>query len=153
MLPVMTMRNFILLFALLAVGLTAAAATPANPAKAAATPPPPEAALKQAMPAAQVLQIMGKPSAIEPMKDAGGKAEVWVYVRKVNPTVRHEQVAATPIMIEVQDSNGTMRKYQQGENIQFADIHYYTEEKVQLLLFNDKFVVAKIARREVKEML
>lgn len=152
----MTTRTSLLLLALVATGLPALAETPpAAPAKALAdaTPPPPEAALKQAMPAAEVRKIMGAPAAIEPMKEPGGKAEVWVYVRKINPTVKHEQVASTPIMIEVQDGNGVIRKYQQGENVQFADVHYYTEEKVQLLMFNDHLVVAKVARREVKELL
>ncbi len=153
--PVMTMRNFLLLFVLAAAALAGFAETPpAAPAKTAdaTPPPPPEAALKQAMPAAEVRKIMGQPATIEPMKEPGGKAEVWVYVRKVNPIVKHEQVASTPIMIEVQDGNGTIRKYQQGENVQFGDVHYYTEEKIQLLMFNDHFVVAKVARREVKEL-
>ena len=112
----------------------------------------PESSLKQAMPADLIRKIMGKPSAIRPMKAPDGKAEIWVYTREINERMGREQIGTTPIMISVADSDGRIRQYTVGEETHYGDVHYITVETVELLMFNDQYVTQKVSRREMKRL-
>lgn len=124
----------------------------ANSQPVAASAENPEATLKPAMLSDVILKITGKPSEIRPMKAPDGKAEIWVYRRETNPREGRIQIGSTPIIISVQESDGIIRKYTVSEKAQFGDVHYFTAEMVELLMFNDQYVTQKVTRRELKRM-
>ncbi len=154
----MNTRNLILtasFIALLVQG--ASAASPSTPDKvttgfnlAAVSPQNPESALKQAMPADTVRQIMGQPDEIKPMKAPSGKAEIWVYTRKINECVEQVEIGSVPVTVTVTGLDGKLTQQTISEKIQYRDLHRYAEETVELLIFNDHYLTHKISRRELK---
>jgi hypothetical protein len=156
----MKTRNLFLsasLFALLVQVTGAASPSPSTSDKAApdskpvaVSPDNPESALKQAMAADAVRQIMGQPEEIKPMKAPNGKAEIWVYKRQFNRRVERVQIGTIPITTTVVGSDGIARQQTIGEDIKFGDLHRVTEETVEVLMFNDHYVTHKITRQELK---
>ena len=111
----------------------------------------PVTALKKAMPAAEVRQIMGLPVEIKPMKAPNGKAEIWVYRRELNERAERVQVGAVPITVTVFSTDGKSSSLQTiGEDVKYANVRFTTEETVELLMFNDHFLTGKISRQEIK---
>ncbi len=43
--------------------------------------------LEKGMPAAMIIQLVGKPDEISPLKSSEGQAETWIYRRKIGQTV------------------------------------------------------------------
>jgi hypothetical protein len=154
----MKIRNLFLtvsLFALLLQG--AGAAAPSTPGKivsgskpAAASPDNPESALKLAMAADAVREIMGQPEEIKPMKAPSGKAEIWVYKRETNRRVDRVQVGSIPITTTTTGADGRTSVQIIGENVQYADVHVVTVETVEVLMYNDHYVTHKITRQDIK---
>ena len=152
--------NFFLavsLLVLLLPGAAAAAPSPSDKATpdskpAAVSPDSPESALKHAMGADAVRQILGHPEEIKPLKAPNGKAEIWVYKRQVNRRVERVQIGTIPIPSTVVGSDGWAAHQQTlSEDIKFADLHCVTEETVEVLMFNDHYVTHKVTRRELKQ--
>ena len=139
-----------LLFGLL---LQTADASPAPPdpagggsKTAAAAPKGPEAFLIPAMPADEVVKIMGKPDTVKPMKVQAGKTEIWVYSRQIDEKVEYVQFFA-PVMGAVPSGNGTTRVVQTGVKLENRAEHHITTEVIELLMFNDQFVTQKVSRK------
>ena len=114
------------------------------------SPGNPETALTKAMPADTVRKIMGQPQEIRPMQVPDGKAEVWVYKREADRHVDRVEIGSIPITITKIGEDGKAYQQTVGETIQYADLHCVTEETVQLLMFNDHFVICKISSQEVR---
>lgn len=152
----MKIRNLLLPVALFALVINGAGAAPSpasgkgtrNSTVAAADGP--ESALREAMPADVVRKIMGEPLEIKPMKAPEGKAEIWVFRRQVDVRVERVPVGSIPITVSTIGADGRAHEQTVGENIQYGDLHRATEETVQLLMFNDRYVTHKISRREIK---
>jgi len=147
----MNTRILLTAFLLGGVTLSPVALRAADPTKKPTTPdtaalPGPEAQLKLAMPAADVLRIMGgKPDRIKPLEVQKGRAEVWAYDRSVSETV--EQIeSTTPKMESIPGPNGVPILTQTGVNIEHRQVHHITTDVVELLMFNDHFVTRKITR-------
>jgi hypothetical protein len=141
----MKIRNK-LLTALLA-GLLVGSAQAAATAKAPVDAKNPENSLKLAMAADTVIQIMGKPESVTPMKSDKGKAEIWEYRRQVGDRM-DVVVLTTPVMSPVPDGNQSTRMVATGERVDNHEEHHITTELVDLLMFNNHFVTAKVSRTE-----
>ncbi len=154
----MKIRDLVLAASLLAfMAQGAGAASPSTPDKTAPDAKPaavvadtPESALKQAMAADAVRQIMGQPLDIRPMKAPNGKAEIWVYTRESNRHVERVQIATIPITTTIVGSDGVARQQTIGQDIKFGDLHCVTQDTVEVLMFNDHYVTHKVTRRELK---
>ncbi len=107
-----------------------------------------EAALKQDMPAAAVLQLLGKPDEVRPMKTPTGKAEVWSYTRDLSVRVERVEVPTSPIMTTVVDSNGVARQVSSPGPVNYRNLNHTIEETVEVLMFNDRYVTHKITHQE-----
>jgi len=121
-----------------------AEATNASPRPATAEAP--ENALKRAMAVADVKRIMGEPAEVKPMAAPTGKAEIWVYRRKIGDSWVQIQTASKPIVISSTDSNGLLHQTTIGEEPIFTNEHRVTEDVVSLLMFNDHFLERKVTR-------
>ena len=118
----------------------------------------PESALKWAMPAADVRQIMGQPETVRPLPAPQGKAEVWVFTRQLGERVDRVPIASVPIMSTTyvidggcrQRLGGRAQEQKVGETIQYADLRVTTVETVEVLMFNEHFVAHKVSRQDVK---
>ncbi len=53
--------------------------------------------LEKGMPAAMIIQLVGQPDEISPLKSGEGKAETWIYRRKVGQTVHQTANTETTI--------------------------------------------------------
>ncbi|HEY4245977.1 MAG TPA: hypothetical protein VGM64_03920 [Lacunisphaera sp.] len=146
----------ILLFGLFGVRSNVNAAAPQDsksPASVQKASEKPESFLKKGMTAVMVVKIMGKPGLVRPMKAPDGKAEIWEYHRQIDEHFSHVQVGSKPIMVDVQEGDGQIHHYQSGETPVFSDVRYYTEETIQLLMFDDRFLVAKVSSQKMKTMI
>jgi hypothetical protein len=118
----------------------------------------PESALKWAMPADVVRQIMGEPERIKPMQSPTGKAEIWVFSRQLNQHVDRLNIGSVPIMTTsysvVGSCNnkqpGPTTEQQIGETIVYGNLYSATEETVELLMFNEHFVTHRISRQNIR---
>ena len=66
--------------------------------------------LEKGMAAADIMNLVGKPSEVIPMKTAEGKAERWIYRRKVGQTINQtaNTQAYEPAMIGFGGTGGVM---------------------------------------------
>ena len=118
----------------------------------------PAAALKWAMSNAEVRQVMGQPDEIRSMAAPQGKAEIWVYSRPLSHRIEQMVVGTVPIMSTTYEVNGSCKEKKAGraieqkigETIQYGSLHVRTVEKVEVLLFNQHFVKAKVTQQEVR---
>jgi len=110
----------------------------------------PLSSLKEGMPADAVRKLLGQPDAIRPMKTDEGKAEVWIFTREVSRRVDQIRIDTPDVVVEVRESDGTTRRQVTSGQVQFQDVHYLTEETVELLMFNGQYVVHKVSRAERK---
>lgn len=152
----MKIRNLLLTAALFALVINGAgASSPSASGKGAkelklAAAGSPESALREAMPADVVRGIMGEPLEIKPMKAPEGKAEIWIFRRQVDVRVERVPIGSIPITVSTIGADGRAHEQTIGENVQYGDLHRATEETVQVLMFNDRYVTHKISRREIK---
>jgi hypothetical protein len=130
------------------VGVMAAASPEASAKPPAVAPDAPASALKQGMSADEVRHLMGKPDEIRPMKAPNGKAEVWVFTREIGRRVDRVGLPSASIVTTVVSVDGTMRQQTTPGPVQYHDVYYVTEETVELLMFNDHFLLQKVHRRE-----
>ncbi len=126
----------------------AAAATPdgADPRTALISAPRgPEAALEKGMTAEMVRRVMGgAPAEILPMRTAAGTAEIWVYRRTTQGSVRQVQVGTKSIPIAW--ATGTDGQQRVLQSIDEPILRMQTEifdETVQLLVFGGRFLEQK----------
>jgi hypothetical protein len=148
------------LFALLLVGARAVASSPGLAGNQSVQAPneDPKFALKWAMPAEAVRQIMGRPDEIKPMNAPKGKAEIWVFTRELNQRVERLPVGAVPIMATTYEIDGSCHdkkmgrahSQQIGETVVYGDLHYATLETVEVLMYNEHFVTQKVSRQDVR---
>jgi hypothetical protein len=137
---------------ILAIGFDSANAKNASPKRDSATvlPAGVETTLKESMSAATVRQIMGAPEQIKPMEAPAGKAEVWIYRRESNVRVERVAVGSVPIATTTIGADGKAHQQTIGEDVKYADRYRYTEEIIQLLMFNGHFVTRKTSTRELQ---
>jgi len=143
--------------ALLSAGVIAllvgCASTPASPTAPAPTvsrsdnsvlPSGPEAALEKGMTADTVKRIMGAPAEIRPMPSSTDRAEIWVYRRTTQGSVRQVQVGSKTIPLStVVDSNGAVRVLQSIEEPIFSQQFEIFDETVSLLMYDRQYVERK----------
>lgn len=154
----MNIRHLCLLASLFALAINGTAATaPSAPAKVKPSVKPavvsadnPASALKEGMPAEVVRQTLGQPRKVTPMKAPDGKAEIWVYTRQVSDRVERVEIGSIPITTSSIGADGQAHTETIGQDIQYGDLHYSTEEIIELLMFNDHYVTCKTTRREIK---
>ena len=99
-----------------------------------------EASLQVGMAAAKVLEILGKPSEVNPLKSPSGKAEVWSYVTETELGRERIQIGAKPIKALVKDSAGRDREVVISEEPIWGTRKRVQVRTYQALLFNDQFV-------------
>jgi hypothetical protein len=139
----------LLCFIATAGGIGADSVTPPEaPAKRRAAHP--LDALKQGDPVAKLRGLLGEPVEARPMKAPSGKAEVWVYLNEVSRRMDRIDRSTSDIVINVTESDGSVRQKITPGQVRFEDVHYVTEDVIEVLLFNDHYVLHKIARRERK---
>jgi len=154
----MNTRSLFLSAALVAFAIAGArAASPTAPAKptpptqpAVAASPEPESGLKAGMSPEAVKKIMGAPREIKPMTAPDGKAEIWIYRRDVGARVERVQIAAVPITVSTIGNDGQAHQQTVSEEVKYGDLYQATEETIQLLMFNDRYVTQKITRQKIK---
>lgn len=127
------------------------AASPDKADKPAVDPRSPELALKAEMPASAVRELMGKPEEIKPIKAPEGKAEVWVYTRSVSNRMERVGFPSAEVVTIVIGSDGQPHNQTTPGPIQYHEVYYVTEKTLELLMFNDRFVTAKISQAESQE--
>jgi hypothetical protein len=127
----------------------ASAAMPEASAKGAPISNPWDA-LKQGDPADKVKKLLGNPDETRPMKAPSGKAEIWAYMKEVSRRVDRVDRSTPDTVINVTESDGSVRQKITPGQVRFEDVHYVTEDVVEVLLFNDHYVLHKISRRERK---
>lgn len=95
------------LLALLVFVAAVAGASAAAPQPAKAKP-----VLDKGMDAATIIQLVGQPDEITPIKTDGGKAETWIYRRKIGQTVYQtaNTQAFIPAMVGFQASGPVIGK-------------------------------------------
>ena len=107
----------------------------------------PENLLTKGMPADEVKKIMGAPAEIKPFAAPSGKAELWVYPRKTDRTTAQIEVGSKPIVVISPGADGQMHNRTIAEVPVFKTQETITEEKVELLMFNDHFLEKKLTRQ------
>lgn len=140
---------------LLAGLLLTAPAPAAAPGKTEPAPKRPESAgtrpyhrLKKDMPAAEVKKHLGEPANTAPLEAPEGKAEVWTYMYETGRRVGRVRVPTHDVIsVERQLGNTTLRGLAPGY-VRTETVHYIREEKVEVLLFNDRLVAVKVSRQE-----
>ena len=157
-----TSRNplFIALLGLLSIAASAVsfAAVEKCADKSKAAGAAPELALKWAMSMEEVRQVMGQPDEIRSMPSPHGKAEVWVFNRTIGDRIEQMVVGTAPIMSTTtlvigsckEKQAGPMIEQKIGEVTQYGKVHVRSAEKIEVLLFNEHFVKAKITPQEVR---
>lgn len=136
-----------------AAGTKTAKASPEKPGKSAAVRE--ETAkllpkLKEGMPADAVRQLLGAPDEVSPMEAPTGKAEVWAYTREISR--RREQVVTYPnqqVIVEPQANGPPITRTVLGSP-QTIYLEFVLTEKVEVLLFDGRYVVHKVSREERK---
>lgn len=96
--------------------------------------------LERGMDAEAVVRLFGKPDSVKPMKSPEGKAETWTYRRLLS---KHMGQSATGVR-EVPGFDGSVGA-NAGKRTEIVYRNVYTEifQVTQILLYNDKVVVAK----------
>lgn len=100
-------------------------------------PPPPEGVpLRLGLRRAEIRELLGRPSAVRPMESGDGKAEVWVYDRPVQTSVR---AVSTGMRDEpwVDPITGEMRM------LKVPILEYETESRhveLRLLMFHGRLI-------------
>jgi outer membrane protein assembly factor BamE (lipoprotein component of BamABCDE complex) len=148
----MTIR-LLLVFAVslvLPVRAPAADVPPATVADKKTEPTNPWETLKPGQTADSVRALLGDPVEVRPMASPKGKAEVWVYISEVSRRVDRIDVSTPDVVINVTESDGSVRQRITPGLVRFQDVHYLTEDVSELLLFDDRYVVHKVTRRERK---
>ncbi|MEI6106629.1 MAG: hypothetical protein WCR49_06390 [Opitutae bacterium] len=145
--PLLTLA---LLVALPPVGRSAPAATessaqpkPAAPAGIAAL-----AELKPGLPAKAVRKLLGEPREVRPMKAPDGKAEVWVYTRELGTHIVRIEFPGPEIITYVIGGDGKPIEQKTAGPSRYENVQHVTEERVEVLMFNDQYVVHKTSRNE-----
>ena len=143
-----------LLVMLLVPGIRAATPAPTAPAtpdpKAGKVAADPASTLTQGMPAETILKIMGKPDEVKPMKTEKGKAETWVYSHDLGQRVDQFQVSTPDIIVSVTDAKGGVRQLVTPGHPETREIRYTMVEMIEVLMFNDHYVMNKVSRFERK---
>jgi hypothetical protein len=114
------------------------------------TPETPLDMLKAGDPAARIKQLLGDPAETRPMKAPSGKAEVWVYVTEIARRVDRIDRSTQDVVVNVTESDGSVRQRITPGQVRFEDVHYVTEDVVEVLLFNQHYVLHKVSRLERK---
>lgn len=149
----MNIRPLPLFFSILALalpgyGAPATAEVGAQPKVAAAAPESPLAGLKKGLTAKAVLELLGKPQEVRPMKAPDGKAEVWVYTRELGTYIKQIGFPGPEIITYVIGGDGKPIEQKTPGPVFYEHVRHITEEVVELLMFNDQYVVHKISRTE-----
>ena len=102
-------------------------------------PDGPESTLQKGMTAEAAKAIMGEPNEIKPMKTPAGKAEIWIYRRRVQGSVQQIMVGmkSTPIMTT--NSNGQMVATQTIDEPILRQQTEIIDETINLLMFDGKY--------------
>lgn len=124
------------------------AASPAPAAKA--KPAEPLQNIKQGDPATKITDLLGKPLEVRPMKAPSGKAEVWIYVKEVSRRMDRIDRSTADTVINVTESDGSVRQRVTPGQVRFEDVHYVTEDFIEVLVFNEHYVLHKVTRGERK---
>jgi len=114
------------------------------------SPAGPVATLKRGMSADEVRQIMDRPIEIKPMAAPTGKAEIWIFKRKFDERIELVQVGTQPVMTTLYGPDGRPSIQTTAGDARYATVHYATEETIQLLLYDGRFVSGKVSRQAVK---
>lgn len=110
-----------------------------------------ESSLKQGMPAAEVLKVLGKPGAIEPMEAPTGKAEVWSYTTRQEISRERFEISSRPITTVTRDSTGNERTIVIGHEPIYGTQKRILVRTYQVLMFNDHFLNDKVVVEVVRE--
>lgn len=102
-----------------------------------------QSALKTGMAAGTVMDVLGKPALIRPMPTATGKAEVWIYSRQISNRVDRVAFPAPDVVTDFTTPDGMHTQTVSPGAVQFHDVHYVTEETVEVLMFNNHYVTEK----------
>lgn len=78
------------------------------------------------------------------------KAEVWGFVREVSRQVEQISLATPDVVVRITEVDGKLAEQITRGQTTLHDVHYVTEEVVEVLMFNDHYVVHKVIRRERK---
>lgn len=124
-------------------GVVQAADAPAGPAKEQKTgASPKKQPLEKDMPADKIIELIGKPEEVTPMESKEGKAETWIYRRKVG-TKSTQVVVGTrdvPAFVGIGLGNDSM---QNRKELIYGMKDMSIVRVTSLLMFNDKLVLAK----------
>ena len=104
-----------------------------------------EATLRQGMPAADVLRIMGKPNTVEPMEAPTGKAEVWSWVTRTPKGQNRYEIGSRPITNSSVGADGVSREAVIGQEIIYGTERLTEVRTYQILMFNDHFLNDKVS--------
>lgn len=111
-----------------------------------------EESLRQGMPAAEVLKIMGKPDDISPMEAPSGKAEVWTYRTRTDKGQTRYQINSRPITTTVEGVDGNKRQVVVGEEPIFGTERRTEVRTYQILMFNDHLLNDKVTTEEERSL-
>jgi hypothetical protein len=147
----MTLRRFfpavwVVGLALSLVGVSQASENAAPAAKdqkaEASSKKPAKQPLEKDMPAEKIIELIGKPQEVTPMESKEGKAETWVYRRKIG-TKSTQVVVGTrdvPAFVGIGVGNDSM---QTRKEMIYGMKDISIVRVTSLLMFNDKLVLAK----------
>lgn len=134
-----TSKLIIYLLACSSVALAAPQGTSAPKPPAAANKAA-KPALEKGMSAAQVTEVIGKPSGVRVMPAPEGKAEVWTYRRVLERTT--DQVATETEEVPV-FGIGLGGDSRTAPSMRFSNAYRTRYQVTELLMFNDALVSAK----------
>jgi hypothetical protein len=107
-------------------------------AEAAAAPASTRSPLEKGMAADAILQAVGKPAEVVPMKSEGAKAETWYYRRKL------KQVAVTEPVMSVQSGvNWGNTNVRSDPITQYRQKYVITHQVTALLVVDGKLVLGR----------
>ena len=107
----------------------------------------PEDTIAKGTPAEAVKKLMGAPEEIKPFKSPSGKAEVWVYTREIDHRTIQVQVGSKPITTVERGADGQLHDRVIAEEPLFKMQDVTTQDRVELLMFNDHFLAKKVTRQ------
>lgn len=152
-----SMQKHFLLTLVVVSGLLASGGSVASTVSAPAVAAPKEGptgkpldSLKQGDPADKIKKLLGVPAESRPMKSPSGKAEVWVYVQEVSRRMDRIDRSTQDVVINVTESDGSVRQRITPGQVRFEDVYYVTEDVIEVLLFNDRYLLHKVNRLERK---
>ena len=150
----MQTKNYLLVVLFVALSASVLSAAPAPELVNTTTPAPAsvvagrEAGLKRGMPADAVMKIMGKPAVIRPMEAPNGKAEVWVYVREISTRIDRVGFPSQDEITYIEHGVNKLRVAVTPGPILYHDVHFITEETIEVLMFNHHFLTQKVTKAE-----